>query len=172
MACFKSPGGNGIKVIVKVNPSKETHTNQFYALEKYYTENYNLEIDPSCKDVARAMLLSYDPNIVYNQLSLVFTELFQAGNSSKKEEKVKIIHQTYLNPVGSIIELIEAITKEAERICIDLTKSYADWIKIGFALCVELGSSGKQYFLRLSARPPFNALKQISLNGNYLTPTL
>jgi hypothetical protein len=154
LACFKSPGGNGIKVIVKINPSNVTHTQQFYALERYYKENYNIEIDRSCKDVARAMLLSYDPNIVYNPLSLVFTELFQVGNSSKKEEKVKIVYQSYLNPAGSITELVEAITKESERRCIDLTKSYADWIKIGFALCAELGSSGKPFFRRLSARHP------------------
>jgi hypothetical protein len=34
--CFRSPGGNGIKAIVKINPSIETHKSQFKALEIYF----------------------------------------------------------------------------------------------------------------------------------------
>jgi hypothetical protein len=36
--CFRSPGGQGIKGIVKINPSAETHKSQFQALEVYRSD--------------------------------------------------------------------------------------------------------------------------------------
>jgi len=154
LACFKSPGGEGIKVIVKINPSANSHTQQFYALERYYKENYNIEIDPSCKDVARAMLLSFDPNIFYNPNSEVFTELFQTEVTQKTESKNGTKAESYLNPTDSNLQLIESITAELERRRIDITNNYANWIKVGFALCNEFGDEGRSYFLRLSAMHP------------------
>ncbi len=40
---FRSPGGKGIKLIVKINPSIDTHLDQFLALEKYYWDAYLLQ---------------------------------------------------------------------------------------------------------------------------------
>lgn len=34
--CFRSPWGKGIKAIVKINPSPNTHKSQFHALETYF----------------------------------------------------------------------------------------------------------------------------------------
>lgn len=74
--CFRSPGGKGIKAIVKINPSPETHKSQFQALEIYFKNHYGITIDSLCKDLARAMLLSYDPAIYCNPFSKVFEEMY------------------------------------------------------------------------------------------------
>lgn len=39
--CFRSPVGKGIKAIVKIHPSPDTHKSQFQALEKYFKTHRN-----------------------------------------------------------------------------------------------------------------------------------
>ncbi|MCK5278358.1 MAG: hypothetical protein KAK04_07470, partial [Cyclobacteriaceae bacterium] len=68
------------------------HREQFYAIEKYYKEEFNIEIDKACKDVSRAMLLSYDPEIYWNPHSDVFEELFTPP--VKKESPSKSYRRT------------------------------------------------------------------------------
>lgn len=69
---FLSPSGNGIKVLVKISNIKNEHLKYFKSLEKYYYKEYNLKVDPQCKDITRAMFLSYDPDIFVNENSKVF----------------------------------------------------------------------------------------------------
>lgn len=78
---FLSPSGNGIKVLVKISNNKYEHSKCFKSLEKYYHKEYNLTIDPLCKDITRAMFLSYDPNIFVNEDSEVFEIIKYATNN-------------------------------------------------------------------------------------------
>lgn len=146
---FKSPSGNGIKLIVKINPSIDTHLEQFLALQKYYLEEYTIEIDGACKDIARCMLLSYDPNIYCNPFSDVYPELYMP--------EIKVVPQrhhtiNYKIDVHSNHnhEIIENLTVEIERNNIDITDGYENWIRIGFSLATALGENGRDYFHRLS----------------------
>lgn len=149
---FKSPGGKGIKAIVKVNPSESTHLEQFYALEQYYKDTYHIEIDPSCKDVARCMLLSYDPDIYCNPFSEVFDECFMPVQEETKKEQKRTIE---LNLVTTDKEsIVEQIVKETEKNNIDITEGYETWIRIGYALSSTLGEAGRDYYHRLSRCNP------------------
>jgi superfamily II DNA helicase RecQ len=149
---FKSPGGKGIKAIVKVNPSESTHLEQYYALEQYYKDKYNIEIDPSCKDVARCMLLSYDPDIFCNPFSEVFAECYMPVQEETKKEQHKTIH---LNLVETDKEkIVEQIVRETEKNNIDITDGYETWIRIGYALSTTLGEAGRVYYHRLSSLNP------------------
>jgi hypothetical protein len=146
---FKSPSGNGIKVIVKINPSEETHLEQFFALQRYYKEEYNIVIDEACKDVARCMLLSYDANIFCNPFSEVYAELYMP--------QPKVIPKSYSNLNYTInvdsnneIDIIENLTLEIEKNNIDITNGYENWIRVGFSLASSLGENGRHYFQRLS----------------------
>ncbi|GGZ88172.1 HRDC domain-containing protein [Algibacter mikhailovii] len=149
---FRSPGGKGIKAIVKINPSESTHLEQYYALEQYYLNNYNIEIDPSCKDVARCMLLSYDPDIYCNPFSEVFDECFMPVQEETKKEQAQTIH---LNLVETDKEhIIEQIVKQSEKNNIDITVGYEAWIRVGYALSSTLGDAGRDYYHRLSRCNP------------------
>lgn len=59
---FTSPSGDGLKWIIRIDLSKETHQNYFKAITNYLKQQYNLEVDQSGKDVSRACFLSYDPD--------------------------------------------------------------------------------------------------------------
>lgn len=64
---FTSPGGEGLKWIIKINLTKEEeHIDYFHAIERYMLETRGIEIDSACKDVSRACFLPWDPDIYYN----------------------------------------------------------------------------------------------------------
>ena len=65
-AVFTSPSGNGLKIIVKVNPDIALHKSQFIELESYYEKKYNLKIDPQCKDISRLMFVSFDEDLFFS----------------------------------------------------------------------------------------------------------
>lgn len=60
----ESISGNGLCVFVKIEPEK--HLESFLFLEKYYLENYGLQIDKACKDISRPRFVTFDPNSIYN----------------------------------------------------------------------------------------------------------
>lgn len=152
--CFRSPGGKGIKAVVKINPSEDTHLEQFYALERYYLEKLNIKIDGACKDVARSMLLSYDPDIFCNPFSDVYEELYLPKVSTPKTEVAKTgLFHAQVNS-SNAEDLIKAIINEVENNKIDITTYYEDWIRVGYALHSVLGENGRAFFHRFSAIHP------------------
>lgn len=73
-ACFESPSGNGLKVLVKI-PSTDSkgYKSYFKAIEKYYNcPNF----DSVCSNISRVTYESYDPNIYVNEKSAIWNEKF------------------------------------------------------------------------------------------------
>lgn len=60
----ESISGKGLCIFVKIEPDK--HLESFLFLEKYYLENYDIKIDPACKDVSRPRFVTFDPNSIQN----------------------------------------------------------------------------------------------------------
>lgn len=60
LACFRSPTGTGLKVVMRVDPAQD-HAASFRALEHYMLEHFGLQIDQACKDVSRICFVSHDP---------------------------------------------------------------------------------------------------------------
>ena len=56
---FRSASGNGLAIIVKINPKK--HLDSFKGLEVHYISKYGFTVDKSCKNVSRARYVSSDP---------------------------------------------------------------------------------------------------------------
>lgn len=59
---FRSPRGQGLKWIVPIDVTEDTHLNWFLAVQAYIRHTYHVSIDPSGKDVARACFLPHDPD--------------------------------------------------------------------------------------------------------------
>jgi hypothetical protein len=152
--CFRSPGGKGIKVVIKIKPSVETHLPQFYALERYFKKEYDIVIDPLCKDVSRCMLLSYDPELYCNPFSHTFEEVYTPPKKKQPVQSAKKTVKTTFKSSHKEQEVIEALIVEVKANKIDITASYEDWIKIGFALCSAFGENGRGYFHTISENYP------------------
>ncbi len=71
-ACFISPSGKGLKILVKVNSAKEHHKTAFLQLQTHFETLLNVVIDKSGKDITRLCFVSHDPNIFINENAVVF----------------------------------------------------------------------------------------------------
>lgn len=71
-ASFISPSGNGLKILVKVNTTKEDHKETFLAIQKHYETLLNHEIDKSGKDITRLCFYSFDDNLYHNEAAKTF----------------------------------------------------------------------------------------------------
>jgi hypothetical protein len=66
---FVSPNGNGLKLIVKIEPDPTKQRAYYEAIGAYLIDRYNIPnhcIDTSCSDVSRACFMPYDPNVFIN----------------------------------------------------------------------------------------------------------
>ena len=71
-ACFISPSGNGLKILVKINSVKANHKEAFLLVQAHYENILKLEIDKSGKDVTRLCFYSFDENLYLNENATVF----------------------------------------------------------------------------------------------------
>jgi len=63
LAAFRSPTGTGLKVVLKVDPTKDHKKESFIAAEQFMMERFGLEIDGACDNVSRICYVSHDPEI-------------------------------------------------------------------------------------------------------------
>lgn len=63
---FVSPSGDGLKWIIPIDITENTHQNFFKAIAAYIQEVYRQEVDKSGKDISRACFLPHDPNVFIN----------------------------------------------------------------------------------------------------------
>src|SRR5690554_4597742 len=71
-ACWISPSGKGVKVLVKIPADKNNHKGYFKSLKKHFNHpNW----DDSGSDVSRACFESYDPDLYLNKESSIYVEL-------------------------------------------------------------------------------------------------
>ena len=147
-SCFLSPSGNGLKVLIKVSGTENDHLRLFHGLQLYYKQNFNVEIDKSCKDVSRGAFLSYDPDIFINWDSIEW------GLKNILDEKFKSIH-AYIseripfehgNRNNHLFEF--AISCKAQKIshsdCLEYAK--CNYIRDDFSF-IEIDSTVKNVYL-------------------------
>lgn len=95
LAAFISPGGEGVKILVKTDATSETHEKYFNSIADYYERTINVSVDQSGKDVSKACFISYDPALYCNGDSVVFSATsitpmvkFSKANTSNKLEDI------------------------------------------------------------------------------------
>ncbi|WP_395043561.1 VapE domain-containing protein [Flavobacterium sp.] len=71
-ACFISPSGNGLKILVKINSDKANHKETFLLVQAHYESILKLEIDKSGKDLTRLCFYSWDENLYLNENASTF----------------------------------------------------------------------------------------------------
>ncbi|GGC89219.1 hypothetical protein GCM10011508_15640 [Flavobacterium lutivivi] len=71
-ACFISPSGNGLKILVKIDTPKTEHKETFLKVQAHYESILKLEIDKSGKDLTRLCFYSWDENLYLNENASTF----------------------------------------------------------------------------------------------------
>ena len=152
---YVSPSGDGIKCLIKIDLSMGTHLEHFEAVSNYIKATYSIEIDKSGKNVSRACYLCHDADVYINPRFLgegnpkptkpFDLDKWRTKPSQKSEQKAKGTPVTN-DTTSHVEELIQQIESRG----IDLTATYSDWIKIGFAFADQFGEQGREYFHRVS----------------------
>lgn len=139
---FVSPSGKGLKVVVKTDGNQDRHVDYFMAYSNYLLSTYELNVDPSGKDISRACFLCYDSEcLINNQESeeLIFPYMeWIEFNTPKTSDK-------------HLFESMEDAAQEVITKGIDLTSEYNQWITIGFALVSEFEERGRTIFHQFSS---------------------
>lgn len=127
----RSFGGDGVCIFVKINPNKFTES--FHDLGQYYWDNFNLTIDPSCKNKNRLRYYSYDPYLFYNEKSTKFVAKTKIEKPKSKENFIFV-----QDDFSNVLDKLKGID-----LCQD---DYQRYVNIGFAIGSEFGLSGLNYF--------------------------
>lgn len=127
----RSFGGDGVCIFVKINPNKFIES--FHDLGQYYWDNFNLTIDPSCKNKNRLRYYSYDPYLFYNEKSTKFISKTKIEKPKNKENFIFV-----QDDFSNILDKLKGID-----LCQD---DYQRYVNIGFAIGSEFGLSGLNYF--------------------------
>jgi predicted P-loop ATPase len=136
-ACFISISGNGLCVIYRIDGTR--HLDAFNGIASYLYNTYQLIIDQSCKNVARARFASYDPFLFENTKAPVFKKYLP----KKKEIK--------FNKVVVVKNDFDEMIAQMDRKQLNLCEDYSDWISICYALVSEFGEQGRDHFHTLSS---------------------
>ncbi len=153
LACFRSPGGNGLKVLVKIQPN--LHRQSFLALGQFF-ETASLIVDQSGKDIPRACFASYDPEAYLNLDSELF--IFDASNQQipkKNASCEQVIEREAKREAGSHeferlknLKRVLFCIEQIEESKIDITENdYEDRLLVGFSLST-LGEDARDLYHR------------------------
>lgn len=105
-AVFRSPSGDGLKVIMKTdNYSIPDYSNCYRQVEQLFIDSFNIRPDNSCEDVGRACYMSYDPDVYYNPSPLSWHYQYQPDFDKHEANQVTASKGTYIAPVISQSQL-------------------------------------------------------------------
>jgi hypothetical protein len=102
-ACFISPSGNGLKILVKIDTPKNEHKETFLKVQAHFEDMLKLEIDKSGKDLTRLCFYSWDENLYLNENSSVFAS---ETKQSHQAELIKAPTTLNLKPETSNSEAL------------------------------------------------------------------
>jgi hypothetical protein len=77
---FRSPSGDGLKLVYHIDITKGSHQEYFTALKSFFNQEVGFDIDKKCGDIVRACFLCHDPDVYFNetpvQLDRAFIDTF------------------------------------------------------------------------------------------------
>jgi hypothetical protein len=133
--CGLSLSGHGLFLIVPIAyPS--FHKQHFLQLHEDF-QGMGITLDRSCGDVCRLRTMSYDANPYINENATVYNKV--------KVEQRHHPSLLYYESDEDVIDKVIKCCREIEMRHIDITSTYDDWIRVGFALA-SLGERGREFF--------------------------
>jgi len=143
-----SVSGSGICLYVQIEP--EQHEAAYLQLEAYYRQAWGVITDPACKNVSRLRFVSYDPALYRNHEARAFIARKKRFSPAQRPAQRSVDRAA----VPDSDQYFETVLSQILAAGYDLTGSYYDWVKIGFAIASSYGEAGRQYFHEISKFHP------------------
>ena len=171
LMAFRSPSGDGLKWFIHIGLTRCSYRQWFDAVRNYLlASDYGLspkQVDPTVRNESRACFLCYDPDVYVNvnamtgmtDDSLKTTSfnplewLTPAVKESAKTAPATDFQPTACQPLSHTEELAKAMAVTQRLIArgANIAESYADYVRLGFALANGLGSDGRNIYHTLCA---------------------
>jgi hypothetical protein len=165
-AIWKSPSGNGLKVLIKTNTPKELHKYVFDEAVNYFEEEYKIVIDKSGSDYSRLCYVSHDEELMFKTISKIFNPEIRISTDKKLSVKDEAIDQNIQSPnnhlSNSNFAKTEGKNKREERIMIErvikflrknnfsITATYENWYRVALAIANAFTYDvGRKYYMEL-----------------------
>ena len=113
LACWVSPSGDGLKALVKISHPRK-HRDHFRAMASYMDRQYGLEVDPTGLNESRLCFESYDPEIIINEDSKVFTAILSERIENQTITKAANTDYNKLAILASMVRRAEDGEKHTE----------------------------------------------------------
>lgn len=149
---FTSPSGHGIKTIYRL--PAETTTATFGAIWRAAAftlkADLHLTADPACKDVSRLCFLPFDPAAVLN-LNAPPVELYTPPAPLERPQRQYTPKTAPAFGTFGKYEAAQRICENAQRLHIDITGTYNEWIICALSLAT-FGERGRALFHQISGQ--------------------
>jgi len=133
-AGFRSPSGNGLKLLLRIADSKTLHKRSWIAAERYFLQTYGLKIDRATSDVARLCFLSYDPEAWISE-----TEAEALPPAEQENATGYSSSRASLSDSADIEEMLSFLNYRPD---------YPDWLRIASAVWNTVGEAEGTALLR------------------------
>lgn len=140
-----SVSGKGYYALIPIEDTT-LHEQYYIALEEAFSK-LGIVIDKSCKDVARARIVSDNSNYYIANIALPISNTLKTETNLKQFE--------YIDN-----DKFNATIKEIENRQVDITKEYNDWFAIGCSFANTFDEEGRAYFHKVSQFYPKYEIKK------------
>lgn len=143
---MRSCSGTGYFALIPL-AYPEHHKEQFRALQKEYAA-MGIVLDNACSDITRIRFASYDEQPYVNEQAIPYMGVDLGSQTLAPRAAV---YGGHVDSMDSKVQAVETLVSKLEMHHIDITDSYNDWYRIGFALANLPNPIGRQMFHRVSA---------------------
>lgn len=143
---MRSCSGTGYFALIPL-AYPEHHKEQFRALQKEYAA-MGIVLDNACSDITRIRFASYDEHSYVNEQAIPYMGVDLGSQTLAPRAAV---YGGHVDSMDSKVQAVETLVSKLEMHHIDITDSYNDWYRIGFALANLPNPIGRQMFHRVSA---------------------
>ena len=143
---MRSCSGTGYFALIPL-AYPEHHKEQFRALQKEYAA-MGIVLDNACSDTTRIRFASYDEHPYINEQAIPYMGVDLGSQTLAPRAAV---YGGHVDSMDSKVQAVETLVSKLEMHHIDITDSYNDWYRIGFALANLPNPIGRQMFHRVSA---------------------
>jgi hypothetical protein len=118
----------------------ERFKEQYNSLEEYFFE-YDIILDPACKNYKLPRFYSYDPHAYFHFDAEVY-EKYQSDSVPKTIQTPKHVYT-------KSIDQLESYINEIQNAKIDIAPTYEQYVALSFAFAETYGMAGEDYFLSI-----------------------
>ena len=158
--CALSVSGKGLFLVIPLR-YPEKHLQQFRQLQIDFRK-MGIMIDSACSDITRLRCLSYDEHPIINENATLYEGVYV------EKPKHKSFPTCFIYEGENTSAEVAVCCRKIQQCGIDITASYDDWLKVGYALAT-LGESGRSLFHICSRQnAKYNAAKTDKMFTDHL----